>query len=59
MATQDRETTVVQTSSGNAGWFIAIVLVIVLAGAVVAYYNDWLPGTEPSIEVELNLPGAG
>lgn len=56
MATHDTETTVVKTSN-SAGWFVAILLVIVLAGAALAYTNGWLPGSEPDIQIEVDLPG--
>ncbi|MEQ8656439.1 MAG: hypothetical protein RIC24_03915 [Hyphomicrobiales bacterium] len=58
MATRDSKTTVVKTG-GGAGWFVAILLVIVLAGAALAYTNGWLPGSEPEVQIEIDLPGSG
>jgi len=58
MATRDSGTTVVKSGSG-AGWFVAILLVVVLAGAALAYTNGWLPGSEPEVQIEIDLPGSG
>ncbi|MFN3227307.1 MAG: hypothetical protein ACE360_13785 [Hyphomicrobiales bacterium] len=45
--------------SNNAGWFVAGILVVVLVGAAVAYTNGWLPGSEPDVQIEVDLPGSG
>lgn len=59
MATHDRDTTVVKTGSGGAGWFVAALLVVVIAGAALAYFNGWIPGNEPDVQIEIDLPGTG
>lgn len=58
MATPERDTTVIKTGS-SAGWFVATLLVVVIAGAALAYYNGWLPGSEPDVQIEIDLPGTG
>lgn len=58
MAAQDRDRTVIKTGS-NAGWLVAIILAIVLAGAALAYYNGWIGNNEPDVQIEIDLPGSG
>ncbi|MBO6640244.1 MAG: hypothetical protein JJ920_06260 [Roseitalea sp.] len=59
MANKEHDTTVVHTAGGGgAGWFIAGALVVVLGIGAFAYFNGWLPGSERSVEIELQLPTA-
>jgi len=57
MTTQDRETKVVYThSSGGAGWFIAILLLIVLGvGGLYLYNSGALTGSN-DVNVSIDVP---
>jgi hypothetical protein len=56
MAYQDRETTVVTTSSGGAGWFVAIVLLAVLAFGGFYIYNSGAFNNDSDINVSIDVP---
>lgn len=59
MTDKEHDTTVVHTTGGGgAGWFIAGLLIAVLAIGALAYFNGWLPGAERSVDIELQLPEA-
>jgi hypothetical protein len=56
MAYQDRETTVVTTSSGGAGWFVAIALLAVIAFGGFYLYNSGALNSGSDINVSIDVP---
>lgn len=56
MANQDRETTVVTTGSGGAGWFVAIVLLAVVAFGGFYLYNSGAIGGGSDVNVSIDVP---
>ena len=57
MTTQDRETKVVYSySSGGAGWFIAILLLIVLGVGGLYLYNSGALTDSNDVSVTIDVP---
>lgn len=57
MTTQDRETKVVYSySSGGAGWFIAILLLIVLGVGGLYLYNSGALDGSSDVNVSIDVP---
>jgi hypothetical protein len=56
MATQDRETKVVYTNGTGAGWFIAILLLIVLAVGGFYLYNSGALTDDNDVNVTIDVP---
>ena len=57
MTTQDRETKVVYSySSGGAGWFIAILLLIVLGVGGLYLYNSGALDGSSDVDVSIDVP---
>lgn len=56
MADRDRETTVVTTSSGGAGWFVAIALLAILAFGGFYLYNSGALNSGSDINVSIDVP---
>jgi len=57
MTTQDRETKVVYSySSGGAGWFIAILLLIVLGVGGLYLYNSGALTDSNDVNVTIDVP---
>jgi hypothetical protein len=56
MAYQDRETTVVTTNSGGAGWFVAIVLLAVIAFGGFYIYNSGALTNDSEINLSIDVP---
>lgn len=56
MTHQDRETTVVTTSSGGAGWFVAIALLAVITFGGFYIYNSGALNNDSDINVSIDIP---
>ncbi|MCI5074995.1 hypothetical protein [Oricola sp.] len=56
MTTQDRETKIVYTNGTGAGWFIALVLLIVLAVGGLYLYNSGALSGGNDVEVTIDVP---
>lgn len=56
MSHQDRKTTVVTTGSGGAGWFVAIILLAVIAFGGFYIYNSGAFGNDNDINVSIDVP---
>lgn len=56
MTTQDRETRVVYTNGTGAGWFIAILLLIVLAVGGFHLYNSGAFTDSNDVNVTIDVP---
>lgn len=57
MTTQDRETKVVYSySSGGAGWFVAILLLIVLGVGGLYLYNSGALDGSKDVNVSIDVP---
>lgn len=57
MTTQDRETKVVYSySSGGAGWFVAILLLIVLGVGGLYLYNSGVLTDSNDVSVTIDVP---
>ncbi|MGJ8572608.1 MAG: hypothetical protein ACSHXI_18115 [Hoeflea sp.] len=58
MDRQDRETTIITTGSGGAGWFVAIVLLAVLAFGGFYLFNSGAMGGGSDVKVSIDAPKA-
>ncbi len=56
MSHQDRKTTVVTTDSGGAGWFVAIILLAVIAFGGFYIYNSGALNNDSDINVSIDVP---
>lgn len=56
MDRQDRETTIVTTGSGGAGWFVAIVLLAVVAFGGFYLFNSGSMGGGSDVNVSIDVP---
>lgn len=56
MSHLDRKTTVVTTGSGGAGWFVAIILLAVIAFGGFYIYNSGALNNDSDINVSIDVP---
>lgn len=58
MPLPEKETTVIHTGVGGAGWFVAIVLALVVAGGAYLAWQGGMFGGGRDINVTIDAPSA-
>jgi hypothetical protein len=56
MTTQDRETKIIYSNGSGAGWFIAILLLIVIAVGGLYLYNNGAFARSNDVNVTIDVP---